>query len=220
MSDPTQTADAPATSTAAPVVEAAPAEVTTLLTAETPTEDAAPVDGEAPKVVEEKPKADDADNHAPEAYADFTLPENTKLDDEFLKEFKATAKELDLPQGKAQRLAEMGAKLSEKNATAFVSQLQATVDANAKAWEAAVKADPEIGGSAMNENMAVAKKALDTFGTPALKQFLNESRLGSNPELIRMLVKAGKAISQDSATPGRAAPSSKSDADVLYGTKA
>jgi len=241
MSDPTAAPAAgdpaaqTATTTAAPAVEAtapasapaaaasttAPAAPSTLLTADEAPADPANSEPEKGAEGEKKPDAkDDADAHAPEEYAAFELPEGAKLDEEFETAFKPIAKELDLPQGKANALAKLAHQESQRLSSKFVSELQRTVDDNAKAWEAAVKADPELGGARHAEVMGVAKKALDSFASPAFKQFLNESRLGSNPEMIRLLFKAGKAISQDSAVPGRATTGRKEDAEVFYGNKA
>jgi hypothetical protein len=91
------------------------------------------------------------------------------------------------------------------------------VDSNAKAWETAVKADPELGGAEHEKVMGVAAQALKTFGTPELHSFLLESRLGSNPEVVRLLYRVGQAISQDGVTPGRTTTGPKSNADVFYG---
>lgn len=237
MSDPTaqpagDPAAQPATTTAAPAVEAtapasapaaAPAEApSTLLTAaaDAPAEGDKPAEAPAEAKPEDKPKADDPDAHAPEEYAAFELPEGAQLDDTFTEAFKPLAKELDLPQGKANKLAQLAAQESGRLQSKFVTDLQGMVDRNAQEWAAAVKADPELGGDRHAEVMATAAKALNEFGSPALKQFLNESRLGNNPELVRMLFKAGKAISQDVAVPGRAAASTKADHEVFYGTKA
>lgn len=227
------TAAQPATSAAAPAVgAAAPASApaaapTTLLTAaaDTATPEAKPTDAAATDAkAGEGTKAagsDEADAHAPEEYAAFELPEGAKLDEDFTTGFKPIAKELDLPQGKANKLAQFAAQEHQRLSTKFVSDLQQRVDDNAKEWEASVKADPELGGERHAEVMGVAAKALNEFGSPAFKQFLNESRLGSNPEMVRLLYKAGKAISQDGVSAGRqSAGAPKADADVFYGNKA
>lgn len=241
MSDPTQAAPAAdtatpqATSTAAPVVEPpasapasapaqAPAEPSTLLTdppkEDQPSTEAKP-EGEAKEGDKEKPKTDDdKDAHAPEEYADFELPDGLTLDENLANGIKPLFKELDLPQGKAQKLAQFAAQEQKKAATAFVADLQSNVDKQAKAWEAAVQADPELGGANHKEVMAVARKALDEFGSPEFAKFLRETRLGSNPDMVRMLHKVGKAISQDSVTSGRTGNGTvKQDAEVFYGNK-
>jgi len=64
----------------------------------------------------------------------------------------------------------------------------------------------------------VAKKALDSFGTPELRTLLNESGIGNHPELIRFMVRAGKAISSDTFVAGeRGAAGARRDlASNLY----
>jgi len=65
------------------------------------------------------------------------------------------------------------------------------------------------------ESLGTAKKALDAFGTPELQTLLNESGLGNHPEIIRFMVRAGRAISQDTFVPaGRQA--GEGDARRLY----
>jgi hypothetical protein len=193
----------------------------TVLTADTSKPDDAPkpelTDAEK-AAAEEKAKKDGEAKGAPEAYAEFTLPETFKVDPSVMGEFKTLAKELGLPQEAAQKLVDMQAKLQTNNASAFTETLQAHVDKTAGEWRAAAKADPEYGGVKFDENVAVAKQALDAFGTPELKALLNESRLGSNPELIRFMFRAGKAISQDGFVSGRAASAAKDTASALYGS--
>lgn len=154
---------------------------------------------------------------APEVYADFTLPENFKSDESTIGKFKEIAKELGLTQEAAQKLVEFQATQSSTNVQAFGTAMQAHVDKTANEWATAAKADPEYGGEKFNENLGIAKQALDKFGTPELKTLLKESRMGNHPEVIRMLVKAGKAISQDGFVPGRSAAAPKDAASVLYG---
>lgn len=131
---------------------------------------------------------------APEQYADFTVPEGYTLQGELGDEFKAIAKELDLTQEQAQKLINLDVKRGQ-------AIQQETHKASAE-WLAQTQADKEIGGTALTENVALAKKALDTFGTPELKTLLQQSGLGNHPEIIRAFYRAGKAISEDSFVPG------------------
>jgi hypothetical protein len=57
-------------------------------------------------------------------------------------------------------------------------------------------------GDKFEEGVDLAKGVLRQFGSPDLINFLNESRLGDNPHLIRALMNVGKAISEDSAREG------------------
>jgi len=130
---------------------------------------------------------------APEAYA-FSAPEGVTLDTAAVEEFSAIAKELGLEQGKAQAIADIAVKMQQRQAEAQ----QALVTS----WVEQVKVDKEIGGDKFTENLAVARKALETFGTPELQDVLNMTGLGNHPEVIRAFYKAGKAISEDRFIPG------------------
>jgi oligoendopeptidase F len=108
------------------------------------------------------------------------------------------AKELKLTQEQAQRIADLGAKQSER----WLQAQQEVMQKAEEQWLETVQTDKEIGGDKLNENVAVALKAIDTFGSPELKAFLKESRLGNHPEMIRFAYRAGKAIANDSVVPG------------------
>jgi hypothetical protein len=132
-------------------------------------------------------------NVVPEKY-DFKTPDGAPLEGEFVGEFSAIAKDLKLSQEQADKVAELGAKMAKGFS---VQQEQALETASAE-WAAAVTADKDIGGDKLAENLAIAKKALADLGTPQLTELLEKSKLGNHPEVIRLLVNAGKAISQDS----------------------
>lgn len=126
---------------------------------------------------------------APETY-EFTAPEGRAFDAEVITSFSAIAKELDLPQEAAQKMLNaVGPKIAERQA--------ATLDAARMQWAESARADKEFGGDQLESNLAVAKKAVDAFGSPELRTLLNETGLGNHPELIRMMYRAGKSISED-----------------------
>lgn len=57
---------------------------------------------------------------------------------------------------------------------------------------------------------------MDKFGSPELKQYLNETGLGNHPELVRIFANIGKAMSEDGLVTGNSG-GVKSAADVLFG---
>lgn len=161
----------------------------------------APADGDKP-AEGDKPKDDDKPEGAPEAYADFTAPEGVELDADTLDTFKAAAKELNLPQDKAQSLVDMAAALVQKQADAFTAQIEQTT----AEWRQSSMTDSEFGGTKLSETLKVAAQARDKFATPELAKFLSESKLGDHPEMIRLFWKVGQAISEDSTVlPGKPA---------------
>jgi hypothetical protein len=147
-----------------------------------------PAAGEAGKQGAEAKGADGNAPATPEAY-EFKMPEGVELDGKAADEFSAIAKELKLSQADAQRIADVAAKMQQKQAETHVETV--------KGWAESCKADKEFGGDNLSENLAVARKAIDAFGSPALKELLNSSGLGNHPEVVRFAFKAGKAISED-----------------------
>lgn len=127
-------------------------------------------------------------------YTDFKVPDDYSLEGELGDKFKTIAKELGLNQEQAQKLID----LDVQRANAHVE----TVHKATAEWLNMAKADKEIGGDALEANVAIAKKALDTFGTDSLKQMLQVSGLGNHPEVIRVFHKIGKAISEDGFVSG------------------
>lgn len=147
---------------------------------------------------------------APEKY-EFKLPDGIQLDDKGIGAFSEVAKELNLTQDAAQKvLDKMGPVIAGRHAE-VLTQAKAQ-------WVEAAQADKEYGGEKLAENLAVAKKALDTFGSPELRTLLNESGLGNHPELIRAFFRAGKAISEDKFVPatGGSPKGAKDAANALY----
>ena len=148
-------------------------------------------DGE--KDGEAKAEEKDAEGKVPDAYEKFSLPEGFEYDEKLAGEFGGVAKELGLSQNQAQKLVDHYIKLTQEGIAAHTEQLnQISED-----WKKASETDKEFGGANLDANIAVAKKALDTFGNPELSKYLNESKLGNNPELIRFCWKVGKQLADD-----------------------
>lgn len=151
-------------------------------------------EGEGEQTEDDKSKAG-----APDQYEDFTFPEGVVVDEEAVGEFKDIARELNLDQAGAQKVADIGAKLAAKWATQAQENFQATLDT----WVSEVKADKEIGGDALPQTLAVAKRALATYGTPALQELLNASGFGNNPDVIKFCHKVGMTLKEDAVVTGR-----------------
>lgn len=153
---------------------------------------------------------------APEKY-EIKFAETLTTDPETLQEFEGIAKEYNLTNDQAQKLADVGAKLSQK-----MAEKQADFHAKqVEEWRNQSMSDKEFGGDKLNENIAVAKTAMSQFATPELVDLLNASGLGNHPEVIRAFFKVGKAISPDNGlVRGRETAPPKSAKDVLYGSSA
>ncbi|EGA1174990.1 TPA: peptidase [Escherichia coli] len=156
-------------------------------------------------------KDGDKPEGAPEKY-EFQAAEGVELDTEALKEFEPVARELNLTNEQAQKLVDAYPKI-----LAGVQQRQAEAwQKTIEQWAADVKADKEIGGDKLISNLSAAQRALDQFGTPELKEYLNTTGLGNHPDLVKTFVKIGKAMSEDGMVTG-GNEGQRSAAEVLYG---
>lgn len=144
---------------------------------------------ESAKAGEADGNAKGATNGAPEKY-EFKSPEGSSLDADVLGEFSNVARELNLSQEAAQSVLD---RMAPKMAQRQMAQIEA-VHAQ---WTEASRTDKEFGGDKLDASLTVAKRALDSFGTPQLRSLLNESGLGNHPEVIRFMVRAGQSISED-----------------------
>ena len=155
------------------------------------------------------PQDDGKPQGAPEKY-EFATPEGMQFDDAVVGAFGEVAKDLNLSQEAAQ-------KILDKVGPVMAAQQNEALQAASTEWAEASKTDKEFGGDKLNENLAVAKKAMDQFASPELRALLNESALGNNPEVIRMFYRVGKAISEDGfVVGGNAKNSEQTTAQRLY----
>ncbi|CAM8502052.1 peptidase [Klebsiella pneumoniae] len=149
---------------------------------------------------------------APEAY-EFKAPEGGELDKEAVAQFEPIARELNLSQEQAQKLVDLyGSKVMPQ----LMKQQADTWQKQVADWGTAAKEDAEIGGDKFDGNLTRAKQAMDKFATPQLREFLETTGMGNHPELIRVFVKVGAAMSEDSLVTS-SEKGQRSAADVLYG---
>lgn len=158
-------------------------------------------------------KAGEGDQRQTDTYADFAMPEGIELDQQLLSEAVPIFKELGLTKEQAQKLVDFQAKQvqagSQKQIDSFNQQLDA--------WRDAAKTDSEFGGEKFDESIALARAAIGKFGTPELKQLLNDYGVGNHPEVIRFMVRVGKLTKED--VPGAQSNASTKPADrasLLY----
>lgn len=145
---------------------------------------------------------------APERY-EFKAPEGTELGSDVTDAFAGVAKGLNLTQDAAQQVL-------DKMAPVLAQRQNAQVQAVQQEWREQSTADKEFGGDKLSENLGVARKAMDAFASPGLKQTLEQTGLGNHPEVIRMFVKVGKAISQDGFVTGQPGAAQAADPKRFY----
>ena len=183
----------------------------TLLTAPPAADSTQPEAGQAEQPAEPaaKPEEKPAEPEgAPEAY-EFVPPEGHVLDDGVIGKFSEVAKELNLSQTNAQKVLDV-------MAPAIAERHQAALQTMTAEWADSARADKEFGGDKLDENLAIAKTALEKFATPEFRTLLNDTGLGNHPEVLRVFVRAGKAISPDTVVTGKQAPAPADRLATLY----
>lgn len=182
----TEEAAAPAedaVDTGTPVADSTPAP------AETPA-DSTPTPAEA-NPADDKTPPQEVDG-APEQYGDFNIPEGVTVQEQLLSDFKTAAKEMNLSQENAQKLVDMQTGLMREQEEARTKAWDDLQDG----WVESSKNDQEFGGEKFEENMGVAKQALEAFGTDGLKEALETSGMGNHPEFLRFFYRVGQQVSE------------------------
>ena len=155
--------------------------------------------GEEEKAVEEPGKEDGP----PEDYGDFNFMEGVTPNDAALADFKTLAREFGLSKAKAQKLVDLQNRIAREGFDAAVKRYDEEQRAITDKWEATVKADPELGGTAFKENMKIARSVFSKLGVPEAYDVIMETPLSSNPAILRLLYRAGKALGEASFVHGR-----------------
>lgn len=157
--------------------------------------------------------ADGDDQTSPESYSDFTLPEGVELDVALMEKATPLFKELGLNQEQAQKLIDLQAEMVQEGARSQAetfSQLMSD-------WQEQARNDKEFGGDKFEESVTIARGAIDKFGTPELKQLMEDHMVGNHPEMIRFMYNVGKLTQEDvPGVPGGNVNEQKSRVDILY----
>lgn len=133
----------------------------------------------------------------PEKY-EFKAPDGVTFDQAQIDAFTPIAKELKLTNDQAQKLVDFHTN-TVKSAQAAQA---ASVSAETSEWGRQSASDKEFGGAKFAENTGIAVKALDKFGSPALRQALDKSGMGNHPEVVRFFWKVGQTLSEDTFNSG------------------
>ena len=156
----------------------------------------------------------------PEAYS-FTVPEGMNLSEATVGKFSDVAKDLKLSQDAAQRILGDMAGAIQAQQSESLKAFYADIGGMPDTWEAQVRADKDIGGDKLKDNLAAAARFRDAYGSPELKSLLDKTGLGNHPELVRVFIRAGKAISPDTFVSGNGSGASspgRTLAERLYGS--
>ena len=141
-----------------------------------------------------------------DSYADLALPEGLEVNPDLFAKFKSTAAESGIAPDKAPALLELFKE-------AQVLQNEATVTALRKqnaTWQTELEALPEFKGERKAVAAQVIGRAIEEFGTPAVRSTLDAYGLGNNPDLARFIHNMAVALVEGTITPsGNPAPNGK-----------
>lgn len=129
------------------------------------------------------------------------LPKDTVLDEKRVVGFEAMAHEAGLTPRQAQIISEkyLTTQLEEQRTALQTKQVEAANTLNKFKNER---------GSAYDTDVAFAHKALVNFGDKETLDYLNETGLGDDPRMIKLLAKVGATLKEDTAHPDGLPPGS------------
>lgn len=96
------------------------------------------------------------------------------------------------------------------------AQAMAQRDQQISAWGDELRADKDFGGEAFDKNVATAIKGLEAVGSPELRQMLDQTGLGSHPEIVRAFKKVGELVADAPFATGAQPAQSASPAARMY----
>lgn len=158
--------------------------------------------------------ADDKTVEGAPAEYEFQFGEDVEPNEELLGAVKPLFKEANLPQEKAQKLVDAYTKYEQAR---VASERQAWQDMQEK-WVDDVKADKDVGGHDFVEKLAVAKHAVDTYGSKELKDLFNFTGVGNHVAMVKFLYNVGKTLKEDNVLTGREMSQQRDIAKLLYPT--
>lgn len=141
---------------------------------------------------------------APEAYADFTVPEGMTLNKDALEAAVPVFKELGLTQDQAQKLVD----IQTKREATLAKASQGDYAAMRESWRKEVLADTSLsaGGKVKPEVLQTIGRAIDGINDPKLaadfRQVMDTTGVGDNPAFIRTLFRMAQQMTEGRPTQG------------------
>ena len=168
---------------------------------------------------------------------EYNAPEGFEIDDSTKADLSGLFKDSNLDQATAQKMVDKHFEILGKQKDSY----EALISTQRKEWASEAMTDKEFGGSSLSENMAGARKVMNSFSQPAVGKdgkailhhegpmkgqqmsevevLMNESGWGNHPAMIRVFHRINQAMSEDSHVHGDMKPveKQKTHADIMYG---
>lgn len=148
---------------------------------------------------------------APEKYS---FKDADRYDAKVLANFAEAAKELNLSQDAAQGLlSRVAPVMAQRQAEQIAAMKESWVNESRNDQILSKGGDERV----FLQNLAVAKRGFDAVANSDVRSIMDQSGLGNHPAVLKMFLKIGQTISEDSFVGGKASPQqARSMADVLY----
>ena len=111
----------------------------------------------------------------------------------------------------------LGCSAAASTARVHASCMRFDFGAVATYTTASARASSPSGGP-RNWKASFAAKAIERFGSPALRQLLDDTKVGEHPEIAKFMIKVGKQIAEDTLAEGKGGKKQepKSDGELFY----
>lgn len=150
-----------------------------------------------PEKVETKGQPKEPEVTEDEHGFNIQIPDETFLTERDEKEIVAFSEKYGLDKEAAQELANQRHQLMNEVFEDSGKVFKEQITEQHEGWKLAAQNDKEIGGKNFNKAIKDADQVLRRFGTQKFRDYLEESGLGDHPELIRVLSRLGKSMSND-----------------------
>jgi len=161
---------------------------------------------------DESKEGDEKDTGYEELKLPEDLPEGVEVDEELFASVKEIGEKHKVP---AEAMQELIDAYANKVTGADVKIKEQWADVE-QGWKDTANSDKEIGGDNYDLKVEKAKRAISVFGTPELKEALEQTRMGNHPELIRVFSRIGEKITEEGNFDRGSGAGQRSRGDVLF----
>lgn len=123
-------------------------------------------------------------------YSQIKPPEGSKLTETERNDVLSFAKENGITPDAAEKLLAKVDSISQGERL----RREATLKSERLGWADEARADQEIGGAKFDESIKLAQNALIRYGSKELNEWLDETGMGNNKEVIRTFSRIGRAL--------------------------
>ena len=120
-------------------------------------------------------------------FDEASIPEGMERNADMEKHFRKSMHDAGLSQKQAEQMYKSYNEFSGQ----FSQKESESMEQREKQWDTEIRQEF---GLAYSDQIEAAKATVDEFGSEGLKQYLNESRLGNHPEMIKFAAKIGSQL--------------------------